>query len=252
MQLQYRIYDPTGNITALVESEVEVEARPEVAARVMALYPEVEQVGFVRPGELAMAGGEFCGNASMCAAVWTAEQRGLELPATFFLSVSGTAVPVEVLVECEGDVFATSIAMPACVGIEDVELAYGGMCGVVPVVRMEGISHVIVDKSSPLFALLRDATAAEEAVRTWCAKLGADGLGLMFVEGTGARRILTPLVYVPGGDTVFWEHSCASGSSAVGMYVRGDVELCQPGGVLRVEYDGAAGGVRLHGHVRSW
>ncbi|MBO5556880.1 MAG: hypothetical protein J5927_06815, partial [Oscillospiraceae bacterium] len=75
--LQYTILDPTGNITALVESPVAVARQSAVAADLMARHPTVEQVGFVRfapaAGEkdavqaaLRMAGGEFCGNASMC------------------------------------------------------------------------------------------------------------------------------------------------------------------------------------------
>ena len=77
--LKYSIWDPTGNITALVETQTSIDRQPEVAARIMDLHPEVEQVGFVskvlRP-YLRMAGGEFCGNASMCAAAWLALGRG--------------------------------------------------------------------------------------------------------------------------------------------------------------------------------
>ncbi|MBO5502893.1 MAG: hypothetical protein J5969_00265, partial [Lachnospiraceae bacterium] len=66
------ILDPTGNITALVEGDVPVSRQLETAARIMQLRPETEQVGFVKlSGEqiqLRMAGGEFCGNASMSAA----------------------------------------------------------------------------------------------------------------------------------------------------------------------------------------
>ena len=72
--LRLCIFDPTGNITALVESAVEPEAQPSAAARIMARFPAVEQVGFVclperedEPVALRMAGGEFCGNASMSA-----------------------------------------------------------------------------------------------------------------------------------------------------------------------------------------
>ena len=74
--IRYSILDPSGNITALVESAVGADARAAVAAELMRRHPEVEQVGFVRrtePGdpvraELNMAGGEFCGNASLCTA----------------------------------------------------------------------------------------------------------------------------------------------------------------------------------------
>ena len=75
-ELHYSIWDPAGNITALVESNVLITDQPTAAAKIMSCHPEVEQVGFVRfypeqsdtQAELRMAGGEFCGNASMCAA----------------------------------------------------------------------------------------------------------------------------------------------------------------------------------------
>jgi diaminopimelate epimerase len=102
--IRYYIFDPTGNITALVETEVPVDRQPEIAAQIMQKHPEVEQVGYVcyedasvsdvseavkdnsdRQGSSAvtckdcsaqvsmrMAGGEFCGNATMCAAAWYA------------------------------------------------------------------------------------------------------------------------------------------------------------------------------------
>ena len=63
--LRVSLFDPTGNITALVENEVEPALQPELAAALMRRCPEVEQVGFVRlappsaevEAELRMAGG---------------------------------------------------------------------------------------------------------------------------------------------------------------------------------------------------
>ena len=81
--LSVSIFDPTGNITALVESPVEPEAQSAAAAEIMRRRPEVEQVGFVRlpPDEseavaLRMAGGEVCGNAAMSAAALFLLRRG--------------------------------------------------------------------------------------------------------------------------------------------------------------------------------
>ena len=65
---------------------------------------------------------------------------------------------------------------------------------------------------------------------------------------------MTPLVYIPGSGTVFWENSCASGSAAVGMYLADgnaaptEVSLREPGGVLHVTSDRT--GTRLRGNVR--
>ena len=45
--MKYSIFDPTGNITALVEDAVEDSLQPSAAAEIMKKHPEVEQVGFV-------------------------------------------------------------------------------------------------------------------------------------------------------------------------------------------------------------
>ena len=80
--------------------------------------------------------------------------------------------------------------------------------------------------------------AAEAAGKTRCAALGADGLGLMLLDE--AAETLTPLVYIPCGDTLYWEHSCASGSAATANYLASLKEekvFCsfqEPGGVIRV------------------
>ena len=46
-KIQYCTFDPTGNITALVETAVEIAEQPAVASRLMELEPDVEQVGFI-------------------------------------------------------------------------------------------------------------------------------------------------------------------------------------------------------------
>ena len=260
--LRYSILDPTGNITAIVESPVEITRQPELASRIMRLRPEVEQVGFlsVPDGEglpaLRMAGGEFCGNASMSAAALVLIRRGLS-HGELLLRVSGAEKPVAVRLRHEGSgSFEAELQMPSALGIAVEQFVFGGLSGTLPLVRMEGISHLIVEPASAFFALLQDRPAAEEAVRRFCADLGADGLGLLFLEGEGRERSMTPLVYVPGCGTCFWENSCASGSAAVGMLLasragrREAFSLREPGGILRVESDPAGRETKLGGHVR--
>ena len=264
--IRYSILDPTGNITALVEGMPDVEKRPEIASELMRRHPEVEQVGFVRsaaPGapvraELCMAGGEFCGNASMCAAALTLLREGAaDADETVLLRVSGASAPVTVRLCPEGaNAFRTEVRMPPALSIGETELRFGALCAVLPLIRMEGISHLIVEPSSPFFALLSDRAAAEQAVRDFCDALVADGLGMLFLEQGGPALCMTPLVYIPGSGTVFWENSCASGSSAVGMLlaarsgVQTELELSEPGGTLHVKSDPASGETWLCGSVR--
>ena len=264
--LQCSILDPTGNITAIVESPVEIARQPSVAAAIMRRCPEVEQVGFLRmlpegdpiQAELRMAGGEFCGNASMSAAMLLQTGEGRkDREFALRLRVSGASAPVDLLLRPEADnACLAEIRMPPALGIRETAFTCGEVRDMLPLVRMEGISHLVVEPDSAFFSLLQDRPAAEQAVRRFCAELGADGLGLLFLEGEGSERSMTPLVYVPGCGTCFWENSCASGSAAVGMLLasragrREAYSLREPGGILRVESDPAGRETRLGGHVR--
>ena len=275
--IKYNIFDPTGNITALVETPVAVEAQPGLAERIMEKHPHVEQVGFVRKlydkengfdMELRMAGGEFCGNASMCAGVWYTEQMTKEGPVRgteadrnqakkVVLRVSGAKGPVEVrLSKTAENLYSTTIRMPQALDITKRSFSVGNLTEELPVVRLEGISHIII-QSDPMYSLLMgDCKTAGKTVREWCGQLNAEGLGLMFLQKESEEYVLTPLVYVPGSGTVFWENSCASGSCAVAMYLttrfakKVDVTLREPGGVLRVVCDPAVPGAWLEGRVR--
>jgi hypothetical protein len=109
-----------------------------------------------------------------------------------------------------------------------------------------GISHAILER--PL-----DRDRAEDLVRTWCRDLKTDALGLMLLDRK--ERTMTPLVYVPAAGTLFWENSCASGTSAVGAGLAEEegapltMSLAQPGGSLTVEVSGD-GSLSLTGRVR--
>ena len=264
--LRVSIFDPTGNITALVEDPVEIAEQSAVAAAVMERFPAVEQVGFARLSEsggdvaLRMAGGEFCGNAAMSAAALFLLRRGdtsSDEEKTVKLRVAGISREVEVrLKKADGASFFASVRMPPALSVSEQVFPFGALRDPITVVRMEGIAHAIVTPASGFFSLCGDKAAAEEAARRLCAALGAEALGLMFLEGEAPDMRLTPLVYVPGSGTMVWENSCASGSAAVGTALgtrrgtRVALKLEEPGGVLGVESGGLRGETRLFGTTR--
>ena len=250
MKLSYSVFDPTGNITVLVESGVPVSAQPRVASRLMALEPRAEQVGFLSADAdgadlaLRMAGGEFCGNAAMSAAVSAAEASGVA-SGEMRVRVSGAAEPVSAAVARQDDgLWRATVDMPQPVS---VDRAFLSGAGAVPVVRFPGITHVILTEPMP-------RPLAEVRARQWCADLGAEALGLMFLRTATAG--LTPLVYVPAVDTLCWEGACASGTTAVGAFLASEqggrvtATLHQSGGSLTIEADPDAGVLRLTGTVR--
>ena len=253
MELDYTLMDPTGNVTVVVRSPVPEERQPDVALALMAAEPAAEQVGFLSPGgtdadvALRMAGGEFCGNAAMCAAVLRAAAQGTRR-GEVRVRVSGAPRPIRVSLAAQADgAWLCGALLPACPAAEQVTLPLNGAQQVFPLLRMDGIAHLILSGDP-------DRELVARAAPDWCAELGAPALGCMLLDEAAGR--LTPLVYVPGAQTLYWERSCASGSAAVGAYLaqrRGApvaVKLAQPGGTLYVESD-PVGKILLRGVVRE-
>lgn len=274
MKVDYTVLDPTGNITILVTSPVEISLQPPVASKLMELVPEAEQVGFLSEAEgcdiaLRMAGGEFCGNASMCAAAYYVNEEGLNT-CQVTLHVSGAEGPVAAEIEKLPDgKWRGTVNMPRPQKLEFIDLPGAGE---LPVVSFDGISHVIYEvsgskpsgscpdvNSAPdtsashfeadnrLDELPISRSEAEALAYDWCRYLGVDALGIMFLNAESSS--MKPLVYVPAAGTLFWENSCASGTTACGAYVAArsgrpvSMSLRQPGGSLeiRVSEDGSFG-----------
>ncbi|MEG1917831.1 MAG: hypothetical protein RR092_04150 [Oscillospiraceae bacterium] len=245
MELHYQSFDPTKNITLLVETPVPRALHAPVARALLARDPSGEQVGFLepptRPGarlHLQMMGGEFCGNASLSAAAHCGEADGLrpgdsaEIP----LEVSGSDGLVLCQITCvEDGVFRGTVAMPLPDRLDTVAVTESLSC---PAVFFPGIVHCIV----PADALT--AARAEALIRPLCARLHAEALGLLLLNDTG----FTPLVYVASTDTAVWESGCGSGSAAIGASLCAQsqatqtVSLTQPGGSIAVSavWDGSA------------
>ena len=229
--------NPSGNRTILVESPAAKKDYPFIAETLMKTEPTAEQVGFVDFADggsykLRMAGGEFCGNASMCAGV-LAVKRGLA-KGEVSLSVSGATGPVSVKVSKNKGL----VTMPGKAKVSERKLSFGGKEYRFPTVKLPGITHVIIPPKS--FA----KTLAKKAAPVWCEELKAKSLGLLFVNKDFSE--MTPFVYVPSPMTAVWENSCGSGSVAVAAYLsemdskKKVWSFKEPGGVITVRKKGEA------------
>lgn len=81
MEIKYKIYNPAGNITALVIGDnYTKEEKRKINSEIMKKEKTVEQVGFVSEKEekVTMAGGEFCGNATRSAAKYYLEKQNID------------------------------------------------------------------------------------------------------------------------------------------------------------------------------
>lgn len=231
--IHYVLMNPTGNMTILVETEIPEKMQANVAAKLMRQEPTAEQVGFLSQSKdnaisIRMAGGEFCGNAAMSAAVYHGMIKGVSQE-TVSVSFSGTDHPVMVKIFSEQDGNWTGIVdMPHPYSIQEIPFSCGKSY---PVVQFEGIAHIILEEDLP-------CSSAEKMAVKWCEELGVKALGLMFLNRHD--QYLTPLVYVPAADTLFWESTCASGTTAIGSWLAKttgseiSLKLKQPGGILEI------------------
>ena len=195
--ISYKLYNPLGNITALVMGEFDDDERKSISQKIFEAEPTCEQVGFVCVKDdvaiLTMAGGEFCGNASMCTGLMTGKSKVL----------------------CSGNAEVMNVTQDG----EFTEL----FCKDVP----RGIEHTIIIGSP-------DKEEAEQEIRKETVPSG-----YMFFE----NNVLTPLVYIPSINTLFWEKACASGAIATADYLYHlfgediNIDLQLPGGVMKVKVD---------------
>ena len=213
--IAYSIINPAGNITALVTSPVMLEKQKAVAMAILDKEPTCEQVGFVSEGKdgshinMRMAGGEFCGNATMSAAILYCERTGIE-SGEILVKVSGVSDLVPVTVCKNGDYYECEIKMPKPLSLKEELFQFENHNYRYPVVSFSGIDHVIIEDDMPIYM-------AETAIKIWCDKLKTKGIGFMLYEKE--YESLRPLVYVKEPETMCFESSCASGTAALITYL---------------------------------
>lgn len=172
---------------------------------------------------MEMCGLELCGNASRAFGYYAAMQHEPPL-GDLDISVSGSDAPLHVTILSPEDentgMDMDSIGMPVPVSMEEIRIPLKDGKNFIEgrLVHMEGISHLVItsfssavirgtarDEMEALFCYLRD-----EVYRMSDRDLPA--FGIMFYDP--ADTLLTPIVYVRDVDTIYFEGSCASGSSA--------------------------------------
>lgn len=252
MEVDFVKISPTQNMTILVTSPVDRELYGEITEKIMAYdHVHAEQVGFIEKpmdpnaaARLQMAGGEFCGNASisLCAyLLWNAK-----------LECGGSSAPdkYSIPIECSGlnellycditkkdNYFLGKINMPVPKTVENFDIKIAGKNYSLPVVYMPGISHIIaetekLDIDKNLFA--------ETLIENNSSFTDVEAFGVMFYEKPDT---ITPFVYTSQVGSKVWERGCGSGSAALGAYLAITagksitVDVKQPGGVITVGVD---------------
>lgn len=124
------------------------------------------------------------------------------------------------------------IAMPEILSMKKEDIIMGERSISVYRVCLEGITHFILEEKPKIEII--------NVFQEYMEKEEYEAFGLMFFEKEKYR--MTPYVQVKGISGV-WERSCASGTTALGYYLREKYQMQraniqQPGGYLEVSLEG--------------
>ncbi len=246
MKLQFIKVSPAENMTIFVLDQVDRKDHIKVANKLLAygnLY--AEQVGFIeRSGDhirLQMMGGEFCGNAtrSLAAIMVDRELGHFERDGEDYMVELETS-GLEKVVQCrvrkteEKQIYKSQVRMPLAEAIRDFSINYKGKDLHMKRVDFPGMTHFIVDDRD-----LEDREGLYKLIKAEMDQEEYDAFGIMYYDED--KNFMVPLVYVRPTDSLYWEKSCGSGTTALGTALAFEAKkdirklVHQPGGDLEIK-----------------
>ena len=200
MVIKYMIYNPSGNITALVIGDkYNINERKLINDKIMEREDKVEQVGFLSSTKpkLTMAGGEFCGNAIRCAtSYYIKKEKNIELEINNQKIKAGTdsnnyiwcEIPIEEkqkVIKLDNETYK---------------------------IKLNGINIVVVKEVDSYDDLKRKA---KEIIKHY--NVEDDAVGIMFLCENKKYIKIYPVVWVKEVNTLFLENACGSGTIGVSI-----------------------------------
>lgn len=243
MNIDFIKMSPAENTTVLVTSVCPKRHYIKVAKRAMGYkFLYAEQVGFIRPSKyknailcLEMAGGEFCGNATLSAAAY-AKYKGLIEKEDFYIEVSGVENPVwcKVMRKEKFNYYA-KCQMPFALNTEEYKINLRNQIIQGGIIKFDGISHFV-------FPVSGDFTDFTEVLKTLKRDVDDIALGIIPYKTLENQKYeIKPYVYVKKTNSSVYERGCGSGSLALGIFLNQKdkkqrcIEVIQPGGTIEVE-----------------
>ncbi len=242
MQLHFIKASPCRNTTVFITDPAVRAQYGLIAGQVMSPeYLAAEQAGFLTDPQhpeallrLEMAGGEFCGNATLALAA-LAVRQGRTDGKSFYVECSGAAEPLACTVlKLPRNRWRARAEMPAGDDVHPLTLQVGGQSYAGGLVILPGICHFVLPGSLP-------CSQYEPLMAQLSAAVRAEAYGIIPYEETSAAHYrIVPYVYVPAAGSRVFEQACGSGSLSLGLWLRHKTglqysEVAQPGGILTVE-----------------
>lgn len=232
MNINYKIFNPGGNKTALVIGNCYgIEERKQINDKILKQNQDVEQVGFLdaKENSLEMAGGEFCVNATRCA-IWEylkGEKGEVKL------KVSGYNGIINGGITEEKDVY---VDMKINKKISDII----NKKGIFNFVNLDGILLLVVDEENSkcyIDKLRKDEEKTKEELKGIMKKIDTNenAVGIILLEKENKKTKINPIIWVKTVDTLYYETACGSGSLATTIYKNylediESLEILQPSG----------------------
>lgn len=246
MKLQFIKVSPAQNMTIYVMDQVARKDHIQVANKLLDygnLY--AEQVGFIeRSGDhirLQMMGGEFCGNATRSLAAILVD-RGMDNVVKdgdeYLVSLETSGL--EKVVQCkvrkteEKHVYLSQVSMPLEDSLEELDFLCHGKKLKIKRIDFPGIVHFVVNDKD-----VEDRNKFYQAIKANMDKEEYDAFGIMYYDYE--KNFMVPLVYVKATDSLYWEKSCGSGTTAMGVALAYEESqsvaklIHQPGGDLEIK-----------------
>ena len=217
--------DIAKNMTIFVNDEIEQSERANIANRLMDYsHLHAEQVGFLSANNLEMMGGELCVNATLGACGFLAfkeEESSKIISAGMDIKTKAKKI--------SDNEFDCSLELPYPTKITHGLIVLLGLKTRCSIVEFPGITHAIIP--------MLKSSVKDSYFKTVLNKLNdksKDAFGVLFYDERA--RYLTPAVWVKDTDSFVHESACGSGCAAIAaaFYTNTEVDIHQPGGVLRV------------------
>lgn len=253
MKLHFIKINPVGNMTIFILDQIPRKDHVYISKKLMD-YSNVhaEQVGFIESStkdksllRLQMMGGEFCGNAARSLAAYMAHNNYPQVKRLGKLyEVSLEVSGIDKIIHCKveklkkSNTYLSKIEMPLPISIKEMDIHYEENSIKIIKVDFPGIIHFIVDTNK-----INNKDRFYDVIKETMKDQIYDAFGIMYYNYSD--KFMEPLVYVKATDSLFWESSCASGTSALGCALSFadkksiNEDVFQPGGSLRiiVNYD---------------
>lgn len=267
MKLNFVKVNPVENMTVFISNEVDRNSHIEISKKLMD-YSNIyaEQVGFIEKPEytyddsckvrLQMMGGEFCGNATRSLGAYLVHNNHESVKKAddkYYVNIETSGLNQVLTCEVEkvnDNTYMSKVEMPLIIR-KPREIILKDKYKLIRT-DFSGITHFIVNSAD-----VEDKGLLFGIVKTYIENEEYEAFGIMFYDFE--KEYLEPLVYVKATDSLFWERSCASGTSAFGAaltYIKQEnlvIDVKQPGGILKIETCFSEGDLKkivLNGEVK--